>query len=122
IDNAEINIAAIGVEGAQHSRTAIRNSYIHSASQNGAKADDAVSSDAQLEINDSIVSFNGGDGVQAATGSIVIAGRMTAFFNGGCGFDGVGGGNMVWWQNTNHMAGNSGGNVCGSNSPVTPQI
>jgi hypothetical protein len=122
IDNAEINLAAIGVEGAQHSRVHVRNSYIHSSGTNGVKADDAVSTDAQLEINDSIVNFSfGGDAIQASTGGTIVTGRMTVFNNGGCGFNGTGGGAIVWWQNTNQMGSNS-ANVCGTNTPINPQI
>jgi hypothetical protein len=119
VDNSQIMVSGQnGVEGNQHSRTVIRNSYIHTA-QVGVKATDPASSDAQIDVSDTVISFMTSDGVQANTGSTVVPGRMVVFYNGGCGFNGTGGGSVVWFQNTNNMGGNTGGNVCGTNTPIT---
>lgn len=121
VDNTQVDLSNIGVEGAQHSRVTVRNSYIHSSNTNGIRADDAATADSIMEVNDTIVSNTGGDAIIAQAGGTLTAGRMTVFFNGGCGFQGNTG-TVLFWAGTNQMAGNNGGNVCGTNTPIGTQI
>ena len=122
IDHTQIMVTNIGIEAAQHSRFAVSNSLVSKSANDGVKAGDVTSSDAQMTIETTSSEYNVGDAFDATTGSSVSVGWSKTAFNSGCGLH-ANGGNMFTFtegaNGTNRGHGNTGGNTCGTVTPVT---
>jgi hypothetical protein len=120
IDNTDVILDNIGIEAAQHSFVAVSNSFVSKATADGLRADDVATSDAQMTIDNTQSEHNGGNAINAQTGSSVTVGGSKLSFNAGCGLNN-GGGNLLTFvqgaNGTNRGHRNLGGNTCGAFSP-----
>jgi hypothetical protein len=124
VDHTQVMLDNIGIEATQHSFVSVSNSLVSAATADGMRADDAVSADAQLTVDNSVSENNGGNGINAQAGSSISVGGTKLAFNGGCGLNN-GGGNLFSFtqgaNGTNRGHHNSGGNTCGVVGPA-PQF
>jgi len=99
---------SVGFEAQQHSRIVAFQSHAEHGTD-GFKADDlGGTNDAQIIVSNSEASFNT-NVVRSADGGTVQVGGSVASFNSSCGFNGTGGGNIFFYQQTNRVVNNSGG-------------
>src|SRR5262249_24787973 len=119
IDHTSVMISGSnGIEAAQHSHVVVNNSFVEHA-VNGLIADDAASSDAQLTIDHTDISFNG-NGITAGTGATVSVGDSKFAFNSACGLNSTSNNLFVFThsaQGTNRGANNN-QNICGTTQPA----
>jgi hypothetical protein len=107
IDHTQIMLDNIGIESAQHSRTAVQNSLSSKAVADGMKADDAATSDAQMTVMYSESVYNA-NGITAGTGSTVSVGDSKLAFNSSCSSNIAGGSYFTFTiagTGTNHVVG-----------------
>ena len=108
---------AVGFEAQQHSRIVAFRSHAEQGTD-GFKADDlGGTNDAQMIVSESESSYNT-NGMTAGAGGTVQVGGSVAAYNTTCGFNGTGGGNIFFYQQTNRIVNNSGGATPG----VSPNL
>lgn len=71
-----------GIEAAQHAHIALNQSFVENAGSSGLAAGDATSSDAQITVDHTDVSFNNNGITATAGGSIAVADSKIAFNTG----------------------------------------
>ncbi len=81
VSETAVILDGTGIEGANHSRVAIRQSVIENASANGVLSD-SVSADSQITIDKSDISFNNNGLTSQAGGAIAVADSKIAFNSG----------------------------------------
>jgi hypothetical protein len=106
IANTAVILDATGVEAADHSRVAVREAVIENATSSGVLADSA-SSDAQLTLDHSDVSFNNNAITANPGGSVAVANTKIAF-NSGTAMNQAGGGIASFQTNRIHSNGVTG--------------
>jgi hypothetical protein len=116
IDNTRVVLDNIGIEAAQHSRVVITNSFASRATTDGMKADDATTSDAQLNVSFSSSDFNV-NGVTAAPGGTANVAFSNLASNSACGMNNAGGTSFFTFGNNRQ----SGTNSCGTISTAPQQ-
>ena len=111
----------IGIEAAQHAHVVVNDSVVQSAGGDGMKADDAATADAQMTVVNSESSFNGANGLEAATTSFVGVGGSTFVGNATCGINNTAGGANLFSftpggsaANGTNRGFNNPNNVCGA--------
>jgi hypothetical protein len=114
ISDTAVILDGTGIEGANHSRIAIRQSVIENASANGVLSD-SVSADSQVTIDKSDISFNNNGLTSQAGGAIAVADSKIAF-NSGTALNQAGGVVSSFGTNRVHTNG-----ATGAFTPV-PQI
>ena len=116
IDNTRVILDNIGIEAAQHSRVVVTNSFVSKATADGLKADDAATSDSQLNVSFSSSDFNT-NGVTAAPGGTANVAFSNLASNTACGMNNAGGASFFSFGNNRQ----SGTNSCGTISPAPQQ-
>jgi hypothetical protein len=112
IDNSFAILDNIGIEGAQHSRLLVRNSVTENATNDGMKADDAATTDAQMFISRSESGFNT-NGITAAAGASVAVDNSKIQVNSSCAFNQAGGTINSYQAGTGNGTNAVGGPDCG---------
>jgi hypothetical protein len=116
IDNTRVALDNIGIEAAQHSRVVVTNSVSSQAANDGLKADDSATNDAQLTVSFVSAQFNK-NGITGAAGGNVQVGFSNIAQNTTCGMNNAGAASYFSYGNNRQ----SGTNSCGSISPAPQQ-
>ena len=110
------NATSAGFEAAQHSRIVAFRSHAEGGND-GFRAGDATTSDAQMIVSNSEGSFNA-NGMTATQGGTVQVGGSVAAYNSTCGFNGTGGGNIFFYNLTNRIVQAAGSALCGATTGI----